>query len=197
MLLHDNINTGNITKKRINDEEFKGKANLSRVCSYVWHWHCRRRSNRWMALRRWLPVWRQATPTCHSQMSASGRWLSTWSSLNICFSISKPDSVRRMERKIWSSKERVTHQKCIFAEFFLLYMHVSILKWSTCLEPSSVATRNSELVAPFGITHVWHKSVVECIPWEKETVINSNATEKLVRNEHNLEHRIGGKKIYS
>lgn len=59
--------------------------------SYVWDWHCRRRSNKWMALSRWFPVWRQATPTCHSQMSASGRWLSTWSSANICFSISKPD----------------------------------------------------------------------------------------------------------
>lgn len=80
----------------------------------------------------------------------------------------------------------------IFAEFLLLYMHVSFLKWSTCLEPSSVPARNSELVAPFGITHVWHKSVVECITWEKETLINSNATEKIVRSEHN--HRIVKKK---
>lgn len=63
--------------------------------SYVCDWHCRRRSNRWMALSRWFPVWRQATPTCHSQMSDSGRWRSTWSSANICFSISKPDETTR------------------------------------------------------------------------------------------------------
>lgn len=96
-------------------------------------------------------------------------------------------------KSYWSEMKALS----IFAEFLLLYTHVSFLKWSTCLEPSSVATCYSELVAPFGITHVWHKSVVECITWEKETLINSNATEKIVRSEHNLEHRIGKKNIYS
>lgn len=62
-------------------------------------------------------------------------------------------------KSYWSEMKALS----IFAEFLLLYKHVSILQWTTCLEPSSVATRNSELVAPFGITHVWHKFVVECI----------------------------------
>lgn len=69
----------------------RGENVWTRLDSYAWERQCRRRSNRWMALRRWLPVCRQATPTCHSQMSASGRWPSTWSSANICFSISNPD----------------------------------------------------------------------------------------------------------
>lgn len=75
--------------------------------SYVWDGHFRSRSNRWMALRRWLPVWRQATPTCHSQMSASGRWLRTWSSVNICFSISKPGV--RQKRQRWQHLEQLNY----------------------------------------------------------------------------------------
>lgn len=133
--------------------------------SYVWDWHCRRRSNKWMALRRWLPVWRQATPTCHSQMSDSGKWPSSWSSPNICFSISKPD---------WWGKWRET----VSGQLKPLSMFTSVLTWSTCLEPSSVASCNGELVAPLGIAHVWHESIVERITWQKDTLISSNVTEE-------------------
>lgn len=102
MFLHNNTN--NTTKKELMMKKLMETQTRVELGSYVWDWHCRRRSNRWMALRRWLPVWRQATPTCHSQMSASGRWPSSWSSLNICFSISKPD--------LWGEwRERYDHQK--------------------------------------------------------------------------------------
>lgn len=96
--------------------------------THFWDGHLRRRSNKWMAFRRWPPVWRQATPTCHSQMSSSGRWTRTWSSVNICLSISKPDE-RRVRRRSstccqgspWSSSHSdsdsvytLQHFKCSF-----------------------------------------------------------------------------------
>lgn len=73
--------------------------------SYFCDGHLRRRSNKWMAFSRWPPVWRQATPTCHSQMTSSGRWTRTWSSVNICLSISNP-GVRQVRRQSWTRPGR-------------------------------------------------------------------------------------------
>lgn len=84
-----------------------------RLGSYVWDWHCSRRSSKWMALRRWLPVWRQATPTCHSQISARGKWLSSCSSPNICLSISKPGENRWHDQQ---QKQLPVEPLSVFAE---------------------------------------------------------------------------------
>lgn len=127
-----------------------------RVRAYVWDWHCRRRCNKWMALRRWLPVWQQATPTCHSQISANGRWLSTWSSANICFRISKPN---------WRQQKGWIH-----SEVSLNFTDVCTdVEDSTCLETSSAASCNGKLVAPLCVAQVWHESVVQGVTWEKPT----------------------------
>lgn len=56
----------------------------------LWALHCTIFKSKWMAFRRWWPVWRHATPTCHSQILASGRWGITLSSDSICFRISNP-----------------------------------------------------------------------------------------------------------
>lgn len=58
--------------------------------TYLWALHCTIFKSRWIAFKRWWPVWRHATPTCHSQILASGRWGTTLSSDSICFRISNP-----------------------------------------------------------------------------------------------------------
>lgn len=81
----------------------------------------------------------------------------------------------------WSSKETACGQVKPLSMFAPVLF--SGLKWSTCLEPSSVASCNGELVAPLGIAHVWHESVVEGITWQEDTLINSNVTEKKMSKE--------------
>lgn len=58
---------------------------------YLWLLHCTIFSSKWIAFRRWCPVWRHATPTCHFQILASGRCGTALSSDSICFRISKPE----------------------------------------------------------------------------------------------------------
>lgn len=81
----------------------------------------------------------------------------------------------------WSSKATACGQVKPLSTFASVLF--SGLEWSTCLEPSSVASCNGELVAPLGIAHVWHESVVERITWQEETLINSNVTEKKMSEE--------------
>lgn len=59
--------------------------------------------------------------------------------------------------------------------------YFSLVWWITCLEPSSVASCNGELVAPLRIAHVWHESVVERITWQEDVLINSNGKENVWR----------------
>lgn len=52
----------------------------------------------------------------------------------------------------------------------------------TCLETSSVASCHSELVAPLCVAHVWHKSVVQSITWEKHTHVEHDLNSRTIWN---------------